>query len=408
MLSYLGPIKIKIYKYSSLLSFMLKLLMSIISGFFFASSCLGEYQYRLIEKDKHKIHLIIIDPKEYEASIVSARDGVFGREKIGDIAKRVDASIAINAGFFEIGGNKDGKKVGTIVNDGKLFGLRVSRHDCLVKDGDRFFVDIIEPSLEVKIDERIIKPKKLNQFATGQNIYYFNDRWGSNTLSASKERAEVIIDGNLKIIGIARHGGNKIPPDGHILSFPIDDDLTGIKVGQEVKLTWRPDYLMHSGNLVLMGVPTLIKNNVINDKISKYTDIHARTAVGIRGDGKLLLTVAEHHYTKPILEANLGDIKDIFTNKKISYNNLQVSDMKKLLLENLNSKSDIIGLTLPELAKFMQENECVEAINLDGGGSSSLYIDGKYVNASYGDDDESLGQKTVRPVSDALVFKEKK
>jgi exopolysaccharide biosynthesis protein len=35
------------------------------------------------------------------------------------------------------------------------------------------------------------------------------------------------------------------------------------------------------------------------------------------------------------------------------------------------------GLTLPEMATIMRQIGCVEALNLDGGGSSCLLINGK-------------------------------
>ena len=55
----------------------------------------------------------------------------------------------------------------------------------------------------------------------------------------------------------------------------------------------------------------------------------------------------------------------------------------------------------------MLKQNCVSAINLDGGGSSTLYINGKYINQTIGDDDEASGQKVVRPVSDAIIFRRK-
>lgn len=55
----------------------------------------------------------------------------------------------------------------------------------------------------------------------------------------------------------------------------------------------------------------------------------------------------------------------------------------------------------------MLEQGCISAINLDGGGSSSLYIQGKYINNQIGDKDEASGLAVVRPVSDAIVFKKK-
>jgi len=39
-----------------------------------------------------------------------------------------------------------------------------------------------------------------------------------------------------------------------------------------------------------------------------------------------------------------------------------------------------VGMTLMELANFMKSIGCIGAINLDGGGSTVMYVDGKVVN----------------------------
>ncbi|AFB31084.1 MULTISPECIES: phosphodiester glycosidase family protein [spotted fever group] len=44
------------------------------------------------------------------------------------------------------------------------------------------------------------------------------------------------------------------------------------------------------------------------------------------------------------------------------------------------------------------------AINLDGDGSSTLFMGGKIINNVTGDEDEVLGEHLVRPVSDAIVL----
>jgi exopolysaccharide biosynthesis protein len=86
------------------------------------------YEYSLIEKPNQKIHIVKIDLKQYSISLVSAHNSVFGREKVGDIAERENAEIAINAGFFQIGGNEDGRPTGTLIINGQIFGLRTTKH----------------------------------------------------------------------------------------------------------------------------------------------------------------------------------------------------------------------------------------------------------------------------------------
>ena len=42
------------------------------------------------------------------------------------------------------------------------------------------------------------------------------------------------------------------------------------------------------------------------------------------------------------------------------------------------------GVDLMELAIIMRDLDCVEAINLDGGGSSAIVVDGKLINRPSG------------------------
>jgi exopolysaccharide biosynthesis protein len=55
----------------------------------------------------------------------------------------------------------------------------------------------------------------------------------------------------------------------------------------------------------------------------------------------------------------------------------------------------------------MNDLGCSDAINLDGGGSSTLWIGDKVVNQTIGDDDEASGKQTIRPVSDAIILKKR-
>ena len=60
------------------------------------------------------------------------------------------------------------------------------------------------------------------------------------------------------------------------------------------------------------------------------------------------------------------------------------------------------GLTLEELARVMAALGCRVAINLDGGGSTSLVCGGRLVNRPYADVD--VPEPGGRPVSTALLF----
>lgn len=57
------------------------------------------------------------------------------------------------------------------------------------------------------------------------------------------------------------------------------------------------------------------------------------------------------------------------------------------------------GMTLPALAAYLQQQGVVKAMNLDGGSSSSLFVEGK---AIYGKRD-AAGEPVVRPVKSVLL-----
>ncbi len=364
----------------------------------------ADHEYRLIERDRHKIHVVIINPKEYEVSLAVAHNQVFGRERVGEIAKHENAQIALNAGFFEIGDNQDGRPTGTLVSNGEVYGMRVTKHACLVKNGDQFSVEVVTPSLEVIIENEVVKPKKFNRFAKGKDIFYFNRNWGPSTLSSYRDRKEIIIDRDLKVQEVSLHGNSKIPDGGYVISFPTTYNLERIKPKQIVKFVWTPGHFDKSGNFAIMSLPSLMLDGKVKDDLSNQ-EVHARSAFGIRADGYIVITLVEHVYKKEASSITFSEIKKMMDKKNISIGDMKVADMKKIILEDLNTNSKAVGLTILELANFMKEMGCDEAINLDGGGSSTMYIDGKYVNESFGDKDEAEGQKLVRPVSDAIVFK---
>ena len=62
------------------------------------------------------------------------------------------------------------------------------------------------------------------------------------------------------------------------------------------------------------------------------------------------------------------------------------------------------GLTIPELASVMQDLGCQHALNLDGGGSATMYYNNKLLNRPENDDDDVLKFIHSRKVTDAILL----
>lgn len=132
---------------------------------------------------------------------------------------------------------------------------------------------------------------------------------------------------------------------------------------------------------VVGGIPLLIKNQqALTDfrqekMISSFVEErHARTAVCLKQNGLWLWLVASH--TKAVDRPQV---------KKI-----------------------IEGLTLQELTNILLQQGCVDAINLDGGGSSTLVIENKIINQPAGDFNPLSQSYQERAVYDVMLLLPKK
>lgn len=63
-----------------------------------------------------------------------------------------------------------------------------------------------------------------------------------------------------------------------------------------------------------------------------------------------------------------------------------------------------LGMTMPELVSFMKEQGCIAAINLDGGGSSTMVIDDKVINHPFQAEDDEDKTYNLREVSDTILI----
>ncbi len=166
--------------------------------------------------------------------------------------------------------------------------------------------------------------------------------------------------------------------DGQLLgeNTPQKNDSVNRKYYQYATLTlgptrlWVPDSnrtwenILSNGDIMTAG-PMLLRQGQYmpqRDDRTFVTKRHNRTALGLRPDGTTVLLVAD------------GRFKD---------------------------KAE--GLTLPELERVMRWLGCTEAINLDGGGSSTMYIKDKGV-VNYPSDNNRHDHEGQRPVSNAILL----
>ncbi|WP_338050472.1 phosphodiester glycosidase family protein [Rickettsia tillamookensis] len=280
----------------------------------------------------------------------------------------------------------------------------------LIIDQNNIQITKANAKILVEIGDKSIIPNQVNYFSNPKDVTFYNDVWASTTLTPYTNK-EILIDQNFVVTEISKHGDNQIPQKGFVLSFPQESSLPAVNTNDSVKLNL--EFIDKDGksmNLsknasVVTGIPLLVQNgkNVI-DNPKQNDPAHARTALGVRNDGTIVIVVVEQIYKQHIKDIKLEQVRSILQKEKgVVFEKLTLPEALKILEKHLVNDT-VIGLTKLELAEYMLSLGCESAINLDGGGSSTLFMDGKIINNVTGDEDEALGEHTIRPVSDAIVI----
>lgn len=162
-----------------------------------------------------------------------------------------------------------------------------------------------------------------------------------------------------KVREVRNTGDTPLAPDIMVLSLSpaVAARLPKVETGEFIKISTATTPDLAGVQTAIGGGPALVRNGQII-KLSAPYPRHPRTAIGWNKDFLYLMEVDGR-------QSNLS-----------------------------------IGMTLPELAAYFVKLGCTEAINLDGGGSSTFWLHGQVVNSpAYGHE---------RPVANGLVILRKK
>jgi exopolysaccharide biosynthesis protein len=314
----------------------------------------------------HRIHWIDVDPDEVELVAVVARDQVLGKETPSSMARRHDADAAVNGGFFVVRGPFAGDFEGLFVWNGRVLSEPVHQRASFVFCSDgRIWIDRFALATDVRVGGTRARVDGLNRQRSESEIVLFTPEFGPATLNEGPEI--VVADG--RIVEVA-FGRSPIPADGFVLA--VDELLPGAEPGVEVRLTHRLTSLASGQEVETAGCsfvsagPALLREGRrLDDYEAESAKFgpgfslrrHPRTAVGVRGDGRLMFVVVDGR-----------------------------------------QPGRSVGMTLPELAELLRERGARDAYNLDGGGSSTMVVDGEIVNSP----SDARGE---RASSDAIILR---
>ncbi|MEU3860039.1 phosphodiester glycosidase family protein [Streptomyces sp. NPDC028722] len=339
--------------------------------------------------DLENIHVAVIDPETFDGSVEATHDGdVTRRATTSAVARELRSLVAVNGGFFVLSpaDGVPGTMSGIGAYDGELESMAVgSRSALLLADGghDLRIADLTstvtarsaDAAYRIQGIDRLPGtvrdcgrpggtptelPRQDVTCRLADDMVAFTPAFRAALPTGAG--AQVVLDASGRVVSAGPRGG-RVPADGRVLqgigraagwltahAGPYDR----IRVDETVRDTRGGRITLHGGDSLVSAAPTLVRNGRVDiDAAAEgvvdpadtsfgyaWADVRQpRTLAGIDRRGRLLLVTADGRLT--------------------------------------NGSE---GFTLHEAAVFMKSLGAVQAMNLDGGGSTAMAVNGTLVN----------------------------
>jgi exopolysaccharide biosynthesis protein len=298
--------------------------------------------------EKHAVNMVRVKLDRIRVKVALAHDHVGRTENLADMASRNKAIAAINGSFFDAYiSNPIKNPEHTLITGGKIVHVGGVGTLCWFSASQQAMMERIKFTIEGSINGSYHYPQRwfaywINRYPTADTITIFTPHWGSST--GLSDGVQVVVSGG--VVRSIGKGPQAIPKDGFVIYFRnLYKDLhQKFSIGDRVdyRIMMKKGDSPHFWSSVQEGLeagPLLVrKGRPCPDPASEgfssakiLTMSCARSALGITGDGYLLLVTTDG--------------------------------------------------TIGQLAEMMKLMGAEEAMNLDGGASSSLWCRGKYITA---------------------------
>ena len=289
-----------------------------------------------------------------DMKVLKAKNTIFARQEVSGMALDNDCDsvqyfLGVNADFFNM---RRGNSIGSQVSDGKLVYVDNNGRtqwawgDCRIP-----IMDEMKISCTITAGNNVMYVSGVNVEENIDDINIYSSLYGEQTDSNGNVLEVVVCP--LEDIAIGKRvkmrvesapttGGRlPIPTDGYVISGSGSQRflINQIKEGDVIEVSTSvvmPNGTQITPSEVVSGYPVILRDGVTTDPVDilkHLNGLHPRTAVGNNADNTKLVV---------------------------------------LIVDGRSDVSD--GCTSKVLAEIMRYVGCDDAINLDGGGSSELYV----------------------------------
>ena len=288
-----------------------------------------------------RINIIEINQKaaqNYEIKPATASTSLPNRRTIRTIAQNTNSIAAINGGFFK---PQTGVPLGILMIDRKIYTGPVYNRAALGIFDNGYAVNRIGLDAKITGNGHVIKIDNINQprILSSYILAYTRD-WGEYAPVSPQYGVQLRVEGNK--ITAASANPLSIPKNGYVLVGP-KSQLGKLFGAEYVEITVNTNPKWENVRHIISGGPYLVKDGEVyvdmtSEKLQSIGGRNPRSAIGYTKDNDLILAAAD------------------------------------------GREGSSAGLTLTELANLMSDLGCINAINLDGGGSTVMYVNGQIVS----------------------------
>lgn len=260
------------------------------------------------------------------------------KNTISNIARNNNSIVAINGTFFK---PQTGVPLGTLMINKKMYTGPVYDRVAMGFFDNGYDMARIQLNASLKSFTKVLKVDNINQPRTlSTHVIVYTPDWGKIAPLCPQYGEQISVQ-NGKILQVSTTP-LEIPENGFVVVGPKKqlDQIADVKILQ-LDVSTIPNW--DNVNHIISGGPYLVKKSQVfvdtnEQKLGAIGGRNPRTAIGYTADNHFIIVTVDGR-------------------EKAS-----------------------VGMTLTELANFMKSIGCYNAMNLDGGGSTVLYVNGRIVN----------------------------
>ena len=307
-------------------------------------------QFVKLGSDRFPVVWLEINPRNVGVTlkpISTETNSLIGTAPILQTAQSNSAAAAINGGFF----NRNNKlPLGAIRRDGRWLSSPIlNRGAIALNDSGEIKIGHLSWQGNIITSSGQIPISSFNSGYVSSGIALYSSNWGSTytplidnevIVAIQNERVTAQLPG-----GVAGKTAFPIPPNGYLLAIRATNVANFLPVGTLVRkesATIPADFARYPQ--ILGAGPLLVKNGLF------------------------------------VLDGKAEGFSDAFIRQTAVRSAIGTTAAGNLIVATIHNRVGGSGSTLAETAKIMQSLGCVDALNLDGGSSTSLYLGGQLVD----------------------------